>query len=438
MALQDLTPQLRTRLSRVERAVGLFVTIATLLLVIGFAYYVYHTAKRKGWFATKIVYETGLNNAAGLKPGDKVKLMGFDVGEILEVIPNKPGAWYGVTVRFEVQEPNYGYIWTDSKVRVAPADFLGNRYVEVLKGQYGIATVLEENEQIVGVLTNAAFQKFTNQLYSKALDEVMPKVRAENPSFNKHALLTEASNEVAQEFPKLVNSTAKNLPDNALYLPRKEVAAIWIDPLESPALTERLETMVSAVEGALPNVLNLTNQLTEVLTSTAEATSHLNQLLADSRPIITNLTEITGNLREPKGSLGEWLFPTNISLQLEQTLVSAKETLAIADKALATTDKTLASTDTNLTLLVSNLNLSLENLANLTSNLNSQVQANTNIVSSINTAIVDADSLVQGLKRHWLLRSAFKSTNEADKAESKEPSEDSLDTPKPAHPGTRR
>ena len=38
MALQDLTPQLRTRLSRMEKAVGWFVTLAMALLVFGFDY----------------------------------------------------------------------------------------------------------------------------------------------------------------------------------------------------------------------------------------------------------------------------------------------------------------------------------------------------------------------------------------------------------------
>jgi hypothetical protein len=61
-----------------------------------------------------------------------------------------------------------------------------------------------------------------------------------------------------------------------------------------------------------------------------------------------------------------------------------------------------------LTALAENLSRSLDNLANLTSNLNSQVQVNTNILSEISRAVVDADDLVQGLKRHWLLRSAFR------------------------------
>ena len=64
-------------------------------------------------------------------------------------------------------------------------------------------------------------------------------------------------------------------------------------------------------------------------------------------------------------------------------------------------------TRTNLTALAENLGRSLDNLANLTSNLNSQVQVNTNILGEISRAIVNADSFVQGLKRHWLLRSAF-------------------------------
>src|SRR5262245_61555972 len=56
MALQDLTPQLRTRMGRVERWVGLFVLGAALLLLGAFAYYIAHTAHRKGWFLTKVPY----------------------------------------------------------------------------------------------------------------------------------------------------------------------------------------------------------------------------------------------------------------------------------------------------------------------------------------------------------------------------------------------
>ena len=51
---------------------------------------------------------------------------------------------------------------------------------------------------------------------------------------------------------------------------------------------------------------------------------------------------------------------------------------------------------------------SLENLGDITSNLNHQVQVNSNILSDISKLIINSDDLVQGLKREWFLRSAFK------------------------------
>ena len=90
MALQDLTPQLRTRLSRMERAVGWFVMLAVVLLAAGFIYYMYNTAERKGWFRTKAPYFTFAETATGLKPGDPVTLMGLPVGQITRMEPMPP------------------------------------------------------------------------------------------------------------------------------------------------------------------------------------------------------------------------------------------------------------------------------------------------------------------------------------------------------------
>ncbi len=89
------------------------------------------------------------------------------------------------------------------------------------------------------------------------------------------------------------------------------------------------------------------------------------------------------------------MLGTNGARQLNATFESASLTVAHAD--------------TNLTALAENLTRSLDSLAGITSNLNAQVQVNTNILGSISTAVVNADDLIQGLKRHWLLRSAFKS-----------------------------
>src|SRR5512133_375344 len=139
MALQDLTPQLRTRLSRMERAVGWFVMLALAALLFGFAYYVYNTAERKGWFLTKAPYFTFIAGATGLKVGDPVTLMGFDAGTITEIKPMPAEQFvYNVYVEFVLKYPNYGYIWTEgSRAKVATADLLGKRVLEVSKGTGG-------------------------------------------------------------------------------------------------------------------------------------------------------------------------------------------------------------------------------------------------------------------------------------------------------------
>src|ERR1035438_3318542 len=106
MALQDLTPQLRTRLSRMERAVGWFVFLATALLLFGFGYYIYHTAERKGWFLPKAKFLTSVHDASGLNVGDPVMLMGFQVGHITGIAAMPPRNPHAVRIEFEINQVN--------------------------------------------------------------------------------------------------------------------------------------------------------------------------------------------------------------------------------------------------------------------------------------------------------------------------------------------
>jgi ABC-type transporter Mla subunit MlaD len=366
MALQDLTPQLRTRLSRMERAVGWFLLFATLLLLFGFGYYIYSTAKSKGWFLKKVYYQTSISSGAGLKVGQPVKLMGFDVGEITDIQANGPYDYYNITVEFRIKEPYFGYVLSDSTVKVAAGNFLGDRYLEVTKGLVGVPTVLETTDKIPVGLLQPDYLK-------QRFDELSKQFTNKSDLFK--ALNAEATN---------------NKPLYYTNLTRKSI--YWLEPDEAPALTERAQQLVSKVEAALPGILALTNQIATVLSNSARLTSNLNEVAENIRPTITNLSVITGQLRNPEGSLGEWLIPTNLNQQLGTTLQNANGTLD------------------NLNTNLITLNRSLDNLAGITSNLNNQVQANSNILSNISDAVVHSDQFVQGLKRFWLFRHLFKTS----------------------------
>jgi hypothetical protein len=176
---------------------------------------------------------------------------------------------------------------------------------------------------------------------------------------------------------------------------------------------ERLDVIATKAEQALPGILALTNRLNTVLSNLSSITAQAETLLGEARPIITNVAAISSNLRNPKGSLGEWALPTNLHVQLLQTLQSAETTLTNASSM-------IAHTDTNLVTVITNIDQTLVNLGNITSNLNQQVQSNTNLVKSISDLILHADDMIQGLKRHWFLRSAFKTKEEPKKKEEDE------------------
>jgi ABC-type transporter Mla subunit MlaD len=359
-----------------ERAVGWFVMIATGLLLFGFGYYIYKTAERKGWFTPKFEYQTSLNDASGLSIDAPVTLMGFPAGRITDIIPNEPNAYYGVTIKFTILKPHYGYIWDDSRVTVS-SDLLGHRFLQITKGVIGIPTIAED--------TNRAPQAM---LRWKAVSDARKKILAD---------LTKANPDMERTNHYLFNWTVKNSLEttaqansNTFYT--NLTASYWISPNEAPSLQDRLQKVVDQVESALPNILNLTNQLASTLSSATTLTSNLNTVAVNVQPVVSNLSTLTSQLNKP-GALGDWLIPTNVNQKLDSVMGNA--------------DNVVATLNTNLV----SLNLSLLHLSDLTSNLNQQVQVNTNILSNVSKAVTDADDLVQGLKHHWLLRSAFKKEN---------------------------
>jgi ABC-type transporter Mla subunit MlaD len=410
MALQDLTPQLRTRLRRMERVVGSFIMLALGLLVFGFVYYVYTTAQRKGWFKIKAPYFTFTDRATGLKVGDPVQLMGFPVGQITVITAQPANDFvYNVYIEFELKEPFYDYIWTKgSRAKVTTADLLGKRVLEVTRGTGGYpayifyplrtnislaeAQVLPEPTK--WLLAQDVFDLTGTNLVAKAWTVLT------NLSIIKAAGCTNISVMDAREKRSSITGVWDDQEQcyNAFFGKPRDY--FWLLSDESAAVTERLEKVVAQIEEALPKILSLTNQLGAVLSNGVDLTSNLNIIALSARPAVSNLAAATAGL-DRAGGLGEWLLPTNLSRRLETTLDQAHSTLRTADT-------TLNTANTNLTALALELDRSLENLANLTSNLNQQVQVNSNVLSEISTTVIHADEFVQGLKHHWLLRSAFK------------------------------
>ena len=399
MALQDLTPQLRTRLSRMERAVGWFVVLAAVLLAGGFIYYMYNTAERKGWFRTKAPYFTFTDSATGLKPGDPVTLMGLPVGQITRMEPMKPEDFqYNMYVEFELTAPYYGYIWTEgSRAVIAPASLLGSRMLEVTKGTNGYPTYVFHPLRTFSLQEARTLPDWTNYAMAEevlAADGTNLLAKPLEPLTNLNAIASAGytSIDVIDKSVRQKLMTGIWNDEEGRYDPFRKGDKYWLHAQETPAATEQLQGLLAAVQKSLPGVFNLTNQIATVLSNSANLTSNLNVIALQARPAVSNLTAVLGQINHP-GALGEWVLPTNILRELETTL--------------GTANLSLTNANTNLVLLASNLNLSLENLASMTANLNQQVIANPTMLRGISDTVVHADQFVQGLKRFWLFRHLF-------------------------------
>jgi ABC-type transporter Mla subunit MlaD len=401
MPLQDLTPQLRTRLNRAERSVGWFVFLATLLLALGFGYYLYHVAVQRGWFVTKAKFHIYVETSTGLNVGDPVTIMGFSVGHITSVRPMKPGTRHNVEVDFEVFDPYFRYIWSQgSYVKVNPAGFLDQRKIEVTRGTNGYAICVT---QPITVFTNldALKEEVDSQPGQWQLAQEVFNPNS-NLLFRAYTWLTDSNLAEIEALHRPSVTAYNNRERDKSYIvawwhphdhayeeftPNEETA--WLPLDETPPVADRLQAMISEVQNALPNFLALTNQLTRILSNSAQVTSNLNNTVMATHPLLNNAD----------------LFISRLDTNLNISIVETHPLL------------------TNANTLVANLNTNvtatLENLAMITSNLNAQVQANSNMLGGVAKTIHDYDTFIQGLKRSWLLRHLYKKENK----ENSEPAE---------------
>jgi ABC-type transporter Mla subunit MlaD len=403
MPLQDLTPQLRTRLSRMERGVGWFVFLATALLLFGFGYYLYHMAGQRGWFVTKAKFHIFVESSTGLKVGDDVTLMGFTVGHITHVHPMPPRAKQNVRVEFQVFEPYFRYIWSEgSYAKVDTAGFLNQRDLEVTRGTNGYAICVTQPITVFSNLdelkSDVNSQPGQWQLAQEIYDENTNLVFRAYTWLNDSNLQRLA--DLKLPFVVAYNNTEKDRPYIAAWWhPRSHTYAefktnddtAWLPVQETPPVNDRLQAMISQVQDALPNFLALTNQLTRILDNSAQVTSNLNITVMDTHPLLTNANLTIARL------------DTNVNYTITQM-----------DPLLANANLFVGNLDTNITA-------TLVNLAGITSNLNAQVQANSDMLAGISKTVHDSDDFIQGLKHWWLLRHTFKKEHEKESHATNQP-----------------
>ena len=377
MALQDLTPQLRTRLRKVEWMVVLFLGGTTLLMLVSLGWFIFRTGEARGWWVDEVPYYTYVSDATGIKVGTPVQMMGFKVGEVTKVdaLPleelrrwdyyqtNQFRAFVGFKVRDKKPSRYPGYIGSDSRVKLGgfPVEIAGGVVLEISVGSMGgtlTTTDLAGGE--IGVLSD----KF-------AYDEQL--------------------------------SGKKDGP-NLRYLPLSENKKGYYLPLDqSETLLAQVQQVLAKVRGigtkvdaALPG---LTEELYLTLTNVHAITAQLRPNVGPpgalgAMVLPTNLVARFGQ----SGGLGDLVLPTNLNAQLIATLAAVPGTLSNLDQRTA-----------SLGVLITNLAMGTAPLGNAITNLDLTLgDVRSNTVPEATALLRTLDSFAEGLKRHWLFRGAFK------------------------------
>jgi len=380
MALQDLTPQLRTRLRRVEWVVVLFLAGTALLALLGFGWFIRTTGETRGWWVKQVPYYTYLSDSGTMKVGSPVKILGFTVGEVVKLEMAEASEWNrsqgnNVFVRFLVRDPYQGVIFTDSYVKVGglPIDIAGGSFLEVVRTEgRGIPTTTNIAGGRLGVLN----EKYAYHLGKADATKYLrydPFTKQDKGYFLKTEPAGDLVGELTALLPKIREAFSKPGGVGDLLIPTNLAARLDLPgglgdlvlPVElNAALHKTLTNLDAQIGGVGSLVSNLDKTVPPLLTN----------LNATLPPLLTNLNDtvppLLTNLNSQIGGVGP---------------------------------------------LVSNLNATLPGVLTQADLTLGQVRSNT--LPAADLLLTNTGEFVGGLKRHWLFRGAFK-TN-APKSKSK-------------------
>ncbi len=357
--MHDLTPQIRTRLRRVEWLVLAFLTGSGLLFLSAVGWWIKTTGDERGWFVVEVPYYTYLENAGAIHEGTPVKMMGFTIGKVDSVTTaedNPYNRWmkWNVYVHFLVREPYYGYIHTDSICRLGGTgiDLLGGSWLELTRAEgLGIPTVISNNATPVVLNEQFAYKPPTAERTNKFLT----------------------------------------------YHPfKRRDHGYFIATTNSVSLMDQAEQVAVMVRDALPG---LTNELAGILVDIHGITAQLRPAL--SKP----------------GGIGDLVIPTNLMRGLEVTLNDLHRTQENLQPVMTNASEALVTAQDlsrELKPLFIQVQGAVSNVQALVQSLESQVTS-TNLVGNVSRladkAALLADTTDTLMRRHWLFRSAFKTND---------------------------
>ena len=318
MALQDLTPQLRTRLSRLERVVGIFVVVATLLLLAGLGLLRLFHGGEQGLVQaeTSVFYfRAQRHGAAGRRPHSA---HGFSCGPYhrdpttgtssrinlaMSLCSSKSWSRMRATFgRIQLRRWSRRIFWEDVTSRSRRDEFSPDIHFR----SYEDVTLAEARDRTEGTYV------FSQEVWDDTITNYV--VRAGNnvttAVLDRLAAMGVSTIQIADQSKRTTKATGiwDEKAGKSTRIEREKKKRCWVHVDETPAVTDRLQKITNQVEAALPNFLGLTNTLVRVLTNVESVVRNTDQLLVSARPVVTNFANQRRISADRRGRLGTGSF----------------------------------------------------------------------------------------------------------------------------------
>jgi phospholipid/cholesterol/gamma-HCH transport system substrate-binding protein len=339
--------QMYFRIKNFDRFVGIFVILALALIVVTLVF----ITRGQKWFEKRYHYSVVFNKVHGLKPGTGVTISGMEVGHVKSLRLNPQSK---VELNLEILETFKDNIRKDSQATIV-SSFLGAKTIEVTMGSPGQPPL-----PVGGTLFSEDPRELTDIL--KEVDVKTPLKKVDDTLEN------------------LKSVTAKlNDPRGELFTLLKNV--------------ERITTQLKNGQGNVGAIL----QDTKIHGDIAAAIESIHRSAIHIEETTRKASQIAGDL--PK-------VMAEIERTLKELPVIVNEVKgAAADLPQVTKDVRKATAEAPV--LLEKVKDIAEDVKAITGNVKQASPEIPDLLASTHQSLEEAEKLIQGLQKHWLLRGSM-------------------------------
>lgn len=291
------------KFNRFERVAGIFVGVALLGALMG----TFSVAVRKGWFSSRVTYETELPSADGIHPGTVVQMSGLRAGSVDEIELISASK---VKVKLSVMEKFTSQIREDSTIQVLRPFIIGDKVLEVSVGSLE-SPVLGADSQIPTVSSFDVMDVLSGKKMGPVLGTL--EALAENLRVLGEAFADPKRTQAMVEMFDRLQPLIKNLNQMAIEMARIGQAANKNKRVD--VVVENLVSLTSDLNQVVPA---LVKEMPDLGAQMAQIVKNLNVLTTEFQKLTPAISAVAPDLPQASKRAVEALDETVVLLKALQ------------------------------------------------------------------------------------------------------------------------